>query len=53
MTPTSAELVHGVCDQCQRFLSSTSAGIGDAEGCGDLRYPVNELPGATEMETPL
>jgi len=53
ITLTSAERLNGACDQCQRFLSLASKGIGDAEGCGSVWYPFNELPRATEMEAPL
>jgi hypothetical protein len=53
MTLTSAERLDGACDQCQRFLSPASKGIGVAEGCGDVGCPVNELPRAAEVEGPL
>jgi hypothetical protein len=53
MTLTSVELVDGACDQCQRFLSPASKGIGVPEGCGDVWCPVSELPRAAEMEASL
>jgi len=53
MTLTSAERLDGAFDQCQRFLSPASKSIGDAESCGDVWYPVNELPRAAEIEAPL
>jgi hypothetical protein len=53
MTLTSAELLDGACDQCQRFLGPASKGISDAEGCGGFGCSDNELPGAAELEAPL
>ena len=53
MTLTSAERLDGACDQCQRFLSPASKGIGEAEECGDVWCPVNELPRSAELEAPL
>jgi hypothetical protein len=42
---TSAELLDGACDQCLRFLSPASKGIGVTEGCGDVWCPVNRNGG--------
>ena len=53
MILTTAERLDGACDECQRFLSPASKGIGVAKSCGDVWCSDNELPRDAEMEAPL
>ena len=48
-----AELPDGARDQRERLVSPAGEGIGGAEGCGDGRYPQDDLPRSAEVEAPL
>ena len=49
----TAELLDGARDQRERLVSPAGEGVGGAEGRGDERCPVEELPRAAEFEVPL
>jgi predicted ATPase len=50
---STAELLDGARDQRERLVSPAGEGVGGAEGRGDDRYPVDDLPGSAKVEVPL
>ena len=53
MTLATAELLDGARDQRERLISTAGEGVGGAEGRGDDRCPVDELPRPAEVEASL
>ena len=49
----TTELLDGTRDQRERLISTAGEGVGGAEGCGDERYPDDDLPRPAEVEAPL
>ena len=49
----TSELLDGARDQRERLVSTAGEAVGDADGCGNVRCPVDELPRPAEVKASL